>query len=201
MEHYLNLDTNDIAGERWKQFHEGQRKIFLVSDYGRIKTVTKLNKVERIKTQKISNTGRPYINITSTRVEHVSRLVAKAFIRNPKNLPVVAHNNNNPKNNCVDNLRWDTQLGNMQQAWEENRMKIKVVPTVVLTRKAEMVGQFGTFREAFDYIGFTYTTVNEARSVDKYVVMTKSYYNELSYDELLHVCQCVNYRGEIKEVS
>ena len=38
----------------------------------------------------------------------VHRLVATMFIPNPDNLPVVNHKNENPSNNCVDNLEWCT---------------------------------------------------------------------------------------------
>jgi len=44
----------------------------------------------------------------------VHRLVAIAFIPNNKKLEFVCHNDSNPKNNFVSNLRWDNQLGNMQ---------------------------------------------------------------------------------------
>jgi len=44
----------------------------------------------------------------------ISRIVAKTFIPNPKNLPLVCHNDSNPLNNKVENLRWDDQKGNMK---------------------------------------------------------------------------------------
>lgn len=43
----------------------------------------------------------------------IHRLVAKAFIPNPLNLPQINHKDENPKNNSVDNLEWCTAKYNM----------------------------------------------------------------------------------------
>lgn len=48
--------------------------------------------------------------------ETISRLVAKSFIPNPNNLPIVRHLDDNPDNNCVSNLAWGSQKDNMQDA-------------------------------------------------------------------------------------
>lgn len=189
---YENLSLEDMEGELWKQFAEGKVKSFFVSDYGRIKSVVKSNGKAMIKTQKLDHNERPYINITDKKALHVSRLVAQAFIPNPNNLPVVCHNDNEPKNNTVANLRWDTQLGNMRQAWEEGRMSKNLQLVVVMTRKAQMIGQFDSIVEAKEFINSNDTTgFKNSKSFGNYVVMKKDFYNELNYDELLYVCQNV----------
>ena len=46
--------------------------------------------------------------------ELVSRLVLMAFDREPQEREFACHNDSNPTNNCIENLRWDTQTGNMK---------------------------------------------------------------------------------------
>ena len=47
------------------------------------------------------------------RTRRLHRLVAKAFIPNPNNYPVVNHKDENPQNNNVDNLEWCTHYYNV----------------------------------------------------------------------------------------
>lgn len=46
--------------------------------------------------------------------ELVSRLVLMAFDREPEAHELACHNDSNPTNNRIENLRWDTQTGNMK---------------------------------------------------------------------------------------
>ena len=48
--------------------------------------------------------------------EMIHRLVAKAFICNPRNLPEVNHKNGNKRDNDVANLEWCTRRHNAQHA-------------------------------------------------------------------------------------
>lgn len=47
---------------------------------------------------------------------YLHRMIAEAFLRNEKNYPIVRHLDDNPSNNCVDNLAWGTQIHNMADA-------------------------------------------------------------------------------------
>ena len=49
----------------------------------------------------------------------IHRLVAKAFIPNPDNLPIVMHLDDNGFNNCVENLKWGTISENTQDAFNK----------------------------------------------------------------------------------
>jgi hypothetical protein len=53
----------------------------------------------------------------------VSRLVLSAFVREPNANELACHNDSNSTNNCVTNLRWDTQLGNMKDRTDRRLYK------------------------------------------------------------------------------
>jgi HNH endonuclease len=53
----------------------------------------------------------------------VHRLVAEAFLVNPYRLSDVAHNDGNPSNNRVDNLRWSTHRDNQMDMRRHGTMQ------------------------------------------------------------------------------
>lgn len=70
----------------------------------------------------------------------VHRIVARAFLPNPQNLPQINHKDENKKNNCVDNLEWcDTKYNINYGKHNENvaRSHCKKVYCVELGRVFE----------------------------------------------------------------
>lgn len=54
------------------------------------------------------------------------RVLAEAFIDNPKNLPQVNHKDENPENNNIDNLEWCTAKDNSNYGTRNERISEKL---------------------------------------------------------------------------
>lgn len=106
--------------EKWKPI-KGYDGLYEVSNLGRVKSLHQRGKEkDRILAPIEMDIG--YCKVTlynkfKKEQKYIHRLVAEAFIPNPKNLKVINHINANKKDNNVDNLEWCTQKHNMQQAF------------------------------------------------------------------------------------
>ena len=135
--------------EIWKEIELNGKK-FLISNYGKVFSKDKNSE------EKMFLSGRGYYSISvwfgsrKNRKNYiVSRLVAKAFIPNPNNLPQVNHIDGNKLNNCVDNLEWCSASYNNIHAIKtglrtyKNRMK-----SVAKIKDGIVVEEYGSMTEA-----------------------------------------------------
>lgn len=107
--------------EIWKNI-EGYEGLYQVSNLGRIKRLERYYYCghrneqkkyipEQIMRPYITTKGYVRIDLSNGGVRKrflIHRLVATAFLPNPKNLPQVNHKDENKTNNCADNLEWCT---------------------------------------------------------------------------------------------
>lgn len=102
--------------EIWKPI-EGYEGLYEISTWGRVKSLardtitatgTPYKRPERIMKPSCSR-GYYVVTLTHDMVQRtvtVHRLVALAFIPNPKGYPMINHKDENKKNNYVENLEW-----------------------------------------------------------------------------------------------
>lgn len=116
----VDLKVENLQGEKWERIDD---TIYAVSNFGRVKRLEHefFNKrlvyyPEKILTPALNSRG--YYNIVlringkkTTRTVH--RLVAKAFVKNPKGYNVVNHIDECKTNNRADNLEWVTAEQNL----------------------------------------------------------------------------------------
>lgn len=107
--------------EVWKDVEELDN-LYQISNMGRIKR-KKDGKIMSIKNSKgWYLTSRFYINKKWITLRP-HRLVAKYFIPNPNNFPVVNHKDLDKHNNCIDNLEWCTIKENIQHAIKNGKLE------------------------------------------------------------------------------
>lgn len=99
--------------------------------------------------------------------KRVHRLVAEAFIPNPKNLKVIGHKNNIKSDNRVENLYWTTTSENTKKAFDDglaNNAKgyddSQSKPVVMFdTYTNEVLGRYGSIIIAGQETGIPKTTI------------------------------------------
>lgn len=123
--------------EIWRDI-KGFEGLYQVSNLGRVKSLPKYTysrgypqlRKEKILRPGYTGKNRCYATVVLNdgKGYKVHRLVAQAFIPNPDNLPQVNHKDENPFNNCADNLEWCTNQYNVNYSARplsaEHRKKI-----------------------------------------------------------------------------
>ena len=106
--------------EEWRDI-EGYEGYYQVSNLGRVRSLDRVIKNRSYKgvvLNGIKNADGYYTVMLhgklGSKIHRVNRLVAQAFIPNPKQLPVVDHIDENKTNNRIDNLRWCTNQENSE---------------------------------------------------------------------------------------
>lgn len=104
--------------EVWKDI-EGYEGLYQVSNMGRVKSLIK----GIILKQWTDKDGYRQVGLLKKTFK-VHRLVAKAFIENPDDLPLVNHKDENKANNNITNLEWCTNEYNLSYGTARKKYQI-----------------------------------------------------------------------------
>lgn len=137
--------------ERWKEI-DGFEGEYAVSSKGRVKN---------LKTGKIvgdNDNGHGYrFVVLKGKTYYIHRLVALAFLDNPKNLPQVDHIDEVKTNNDVSNLRWVSASQNQRHSSHKRSCKIKQ-----LTKDGKLIKIWDSFKEIEDKLGYFGNSIRNA---------------------------------------
>lgn len=112
---------------------EGYEGLYEVSNTQKVRSVDRILNhptgtclvKSKLKSLQISNKGYYCLSLYKNgqgKVHLLHRLIAKAFIPNPDNLPEIDHINGNRLDDRIENLRWTTRKGNMNNPVTKDRM-------------------------------------------------------------------------------
>ena len=120
--------------EIWKDIPDFEG-LYQVSNLGNVKTLDKYvgtgikhnSKVKRKEKILKQYNKRGYLQVSLSKNNkryyfNVHRLVVQAFIPNLDNLPQVNHKDENPMNNCIENLEWCTAKYNCNYGTRNKRI-------------------------------------------------------------------------------
>ena len=112
--------------EEWRDII-GYEGLYQVSNLGRVKSFLYYNGTNEriIKPIRLKN-GYYNVSLSKNKISkkiYIHRLVADAFIPNPNSYPIINHKDENPSNNCADNLEWCTQKYNMNYGKLKEKQK------------------------------------------------------------------------------
>ena len=181
----------------WKEV-DGTNGLYLVSDKGLIFSV-RSNRV--LKTQNCENGYcRIELNIDGKpQKEYIHRIVAKAFIPNPNNYPIINQKDENPANNCADNLEWCTyeynsNYGTCQEKILSNREykagwnHVQSKPVRQFTLDGKLIHEYGSCGMAATITGLDVKSINKCANgkLKQYAGFGWSYTDTYTYDAHPH---------------
>ena len=137
---------------------DGYEGLYQISNKGRVKSLYKGS--ERI--LKPRDNGRGYLRVQLTKENtskhiRVHRLVARAFIPNPYNLPEINHIDENKKNNSVENLEWCDRRYNVNYGTRNERVSRKILQ---YSKSGEFIREWQGAREVERVLGIDNSHIN-----------------------------------------
>ena len=168
-----------IEEEIWKDI-EGYEGIYQVSNIGRVKSLPRYSPQnhflpERILNGFVHDYGYPVVDLYKDGLRkrfYVHRLVAIAFVPNPRNLDEVDHIDRNTSNCRADNLRWCTHVENYEnQLTKERERQVHTGIPLKETARKKLEKPISVFKDG-EFV-YTFDSYKDLRNRSEHVFGTK----------------------------
>ena len=156
---------------------EGYEELYEISSYGNVRSLGNGNSnccKRKIMKPWINSGGYKQVDLVKDGIRkkyRVHRLVAQAFLPNPNNFQLVNHKDENPSNNCVDNLEWCTVKYNNNYGTRNDKIRQKMLDKKVKEYNGPkpiiqsiigiFVKRWDSVREVERELGFTETSISK----------------------------------------
>ena len=153
--------------EEWKPV-KGYEGLYEVSNLGRVRSISQ-GKIAKFRPEHKGRVLKPYQKKNGYLIVdlyyapkkkhhcHIHRLVAEAFIQNPKDLPCINHKDEDPTNNVVNNLEWCTTTYNLEYNGRAKRVGIiQGHPVEQISVDGKVIATYHSIHEAVRVTGITH---------------------------------------------
>lgn len=163
--------------EIWKDIKDYEGK-YQVSSFGRVRSLTRKvickggQRTTKGKILKPTISRNLYLTVDlrqhqNHKTQLVHRLVAQAFIPNPKNYTIINHKDNNSQNNIVTNLEWCTQSYNVKYGYSKGNAKptsgcFKKGNIPYNLRKVSQYDKQGNFIKTYSSVKLAAKSINQS---------------------------------------
>ena len=153
--------------EEWKII-EGYPN-YQVSSEGRVKSLERIDRNNHPVKEKILNSskdGGGYLMVGLwkdgiRKTQKIHRLVGKAFLPNPDNLPQVNHIDEDKTNNRVENLEYCTAEYNLNYGTHNERVaKSKSIPILQFSKTGEFIRRWESGTQVKRELGFNQSNIS-----------------------------------------
>ena len=182
----FNMQENRI----WKDV-DGFDKNYQISNYGDVRIKKSDGSFKQLKPTKFGK-GYLHINLVKDGKQksfQIHRLVAEAFVPNHKNLPIINHKDENPLNNCANNLEWctysyninyGTRLERYRKTCKQNRSTERFLKTMkirgrsraekevlCLDKEMNIIKNYKSVAEGARFLGVSPNTIHTIMRLNK----------------------------------
>ena len=163
-----------IYKEEWR--HIDENKLYMVSNLGNVLMIEHRDKLGRLQKERYKKkykrtNGYLFVQIKvdgKNKCFDIHRLVAKAFIPNPYNLPCINHKDENKENNNAYNLEWcDYSYNNSYGSGAKSRVKNHIKQVHRYDLNGNYIDTFDSAESANNYLGGKFSISACCRGVTK----------------------------------